>query len=223
MITRSLVSLILALAALEKPAGLDDALWRRLLAADEQAAHITDLTADFTQQKFTPLLKKPLVSSGHVAIKGALMRFDTTAPRCSTTAMTPRDITLYYPDDHAAEVYKLQDRLAQLAASPLPRLEQLLQHFALASRPEQQPSDDPPLLLRCTPLAEQMRKHVDHVDVDVDPRGYLHRMELVDNHGERTVMTFTHVKLNTNLVDEAVTLKLPEGTRVSRPLEGVGP
>ena len=48
-----------------------------MLQIDAQGAKITDLKADFAQEKFTPLLKKPLISSGTISIKGSAALWKT--------------------------------------------------------------------------------------------------------------------------------------------------
>ena len=204
-----------------KPASMDETLWRRLTEIDGRVAKIEDLRGDFTQEKFTPLLKKPLVSRGRVVIKGSRMRWDTAEPRISVMLLSATEITFYYPADKAAEVYPLDQRAGELAASPLPRLGLLLKYFdvGLNSAAGGGVTGDM-LALRLKPLAGELKEHVDHVDVVVDVRrGYLTRMEMVDGQGERTTVSFTHVQLNTHVTEDAVSLKLPEGTRVSRPLE----
>ena len=39
------------------PAGIDAPLWERMKRIDAKVGHVVDLTANFEQRKFTPLLK----------------------------------------------------------------------------------------------------------------------------------------------------------------------
>src|SRR5690348_2310902 len=66
-----------------RPASVDPALWERMTRVNDLATKVADLTAHFEQQKFTPMLKKPLTSSGTVRVLGSTMRWDTTKPEPS--------------------------------------------------------------------------------------------------------------------------------------------
>src|SRR5437016_5461359 len=98
------------------------ALWTRLTEIDSRAAKLTDLSADFEQQKFTTLLKKPLTSRGKVRIAGSTMRSDTTEPEPSIMLIDDKEVRLYYPKESTLEIYALGQQLGSLAASPLPKL-----------------------------------------------------------------------------------------------------
>ena len=52
----------------------------RLERLDARVAKIKDLTADFIERKYTTLLKKPLVSSGRIRVRGDIARWDTNKP-----------------------------------------------------------------------------------------------------------------------------------------------
>src|SRR5688572_14422969 len=61
----------------------DPALTKQLESIDARAAKVKDFTADFVQEKFTTLLKKPLVSSGQVRVSGPVIRWDTRKPEAA--------------------------------------------------------------------------------------------------------------------------------------------
>ena len=82
---------------------------------------IADLTADFEQQKFTAMLKKPLISSGAVAVRGSAMLWKTRKPEPSELQIDQKEVRIYYPAQETIEVYQVEQKLGQLAASPLPR------------------------------------------------------------------------------------------------------
>src|SRR5438552_3994802 len=98
-----------------------DELRAKIDDIDRRAGRINDLTARFELHKFTALLKKPLVSSGRVRMKGSVVRWDTEATEPSVLHSDGREIRMYYPRQRAVEVYPIDRRLTDLAASPLPR------------------------------------------------------------------------------------------------------
>src|SRR6185437_5870437 len=114
---------------------VDPALWAKMIEIDARAQHITSLSADFEQKKFTALLRKPLISGGRVRVKGATMRWDTQRPDPNVMVVTDKEFQLYYPAQKTVEIYPLDQKLAQLAASPLPRLAVLKDRFSFTQIP----------------------------------------------------------------------------------------
>ena len=120
-------------------------------------------------------------------------------------------------------MYRIDEKLGQLAASPLPRLDTLLEQFsidALAPTRETPPATTGPALLalRLTPLSAVLREHVGQVRVWLDPAAAcVVRAEIDDAEGQdRTVILFSHVRADTGVGD--LKLDVPRGTKVVRPL-----
>lgn len=208
------------------PPGLDGQTWQRMIAIDAKVARIADLTADFEQQKFTPLLKKPMVSSGLVRAKGDAMFWDTRTPEPTLMRVDGKEVSIYYPQQKTVEIYPIGGQLSAVAASPLPRLATLLGlfSFAPASAKDFGLGDDTAhLALRLTPVDESLRTHVSAVIVLIDTdRGFISTFTMVDADGERTVIRFSNVKTNTNLDDSRLRLSLPPDVKTVRPLENAG-
>jgi outer membrane lipoprotein-sorting protein len=220
------------------PAGIDAALWAKMKAIDQTAGKIEDLTADFEQKKTTPLLKKPLVSTGTVWAKGSAMLWDTRGPNPTVMRVDENQVTLYYPDQKTAEVYPLGKQLGELAASPVPRLAKLLEHFSFAPASPREFGDkeggkeagnsgaDAPdrQAFRLRPTDPAIRDHVDHVLVLIDAKhGFILAFRLVDADNETTDIRFFNVKVNTKFDDAKLRLDLPAGVKTVRPLENLGP
>ena len=148
---------------------------RRLAALDAKAAKIVDLTADFRQEKFTALLKKPLVSSGRGQSKGSVVRWDTVQPGPVVLYADAKSLRLYYPKQQSEEVYPVDRRLGDLLASPLPRLAALRDHFSLAAASEAQAAALSPfakpeeksaaLFVTLTPTDDLLKQNVQNVVV----------------------------------------------------------
>jgi outer membrane lipoprotein-sorting protein len=186
-----------------------------LEAIDRKAADITDLTAAFEQEKHSPLLKKPLVSKGSVRARGSAMHWTTDSPRRTVMRVDAKSLQILYVDDKVLEVYPVEGKLAQLAASPLPRLSLLREQFTIEKIDE---ADDS-LTLTLTPRDEKLKAHVDVVVVTIDRASAVIRsFNLTDPDGERTVIRFFDHKTNAGLDDASLELKPPEGTKIVHPL-----
>jgi len=215
-----------------QPADLiDPELWNRLIQIDQRAGLIRDLTAEFEQQKFTPLLKKPLTSRGIVRVTRTLMRWDTTEPQPTVMIITPTEASIYYPTEKLQEIYPISSELGALAASPLPDLQLLRRHFVfetdslseLDARLAGRSGDY--IALRLRPVDQSLREHVAQVRVLIDATtAFMIRTEMLDADGEKTILTFGKIQANTNL-DEAHLrhLRLPADVKLVRPLEGLAP
>jgi outer membrane lipoprotein-sorting protein len=209
------------------PKAADPATDEQLLDIDRRAGAIQDLTARFEQEKFTPLLKKPLVSSGQIRVKGGVCRWDTKSPEPSVLHADGRQIRMYYPRQSMLEVYPIDKRLSELAASPLPRLATLKEHFSIEpiapkDRSREEAAAEGKLALRLVPKGEFLSKHVDEVRVLLDvASACVARVEVIDADGDRTVIRFSETKLNTGLKEADLELAVSAGTKVSRPLEGL--
>jgi outer membrane lipoprotein-sorting protein len=119
------------------------------------------------------------------------------------------------------EIYPVHGRLGALAASPLPRRDVLREFFTFEQIAA---SDDKPNILdvRLTPTDESLREHVDEVRVRLNrDTGLIEQVETIDPDGDRTVIRFTDTRINAGLSDVDLRLDVPEGTTVSRPLEGL--
>lgn len=201
----------------------DRALKSQLEEIDAHAARIKDFTARFRQQKFTALLKKPLVSSGTVRVSGPVIRWDTREPEPAVLFSDGKDVRMYYPGQKLLEIYPIDQRLGDLAASPLPKLETLRENFTVQrAEPGTFPEQDAhrSLPLRLIPIEEALREHVDEVRVLLDPEAaHILELEVVDADGDRTRISFEDVRLDTGLQSDDLALRVPEGTTVSRPLD----
>ena len=208
-----------------RPANVDPTAWQRMLDIDALAAKTEDLTADFEQQKFTAMLKKPLVSSGAVAVRGSAMLWETRKPEPSLLQIDQREVRIYYPEQKTIEVYQVEQKLGQLAASPLPRLAVLREHFTfepIAVSELSERDDKQFFAVKMTPADEELREHVEAVRVLLDTkRGLIVRLEMRDSDGDRTLISFSNVKTNVGLKDGDLRIAAPADVKVTRPLAAV--
>ncbi len=208
------------------PGVADPKLADRLKEIDKKAAVIEDFSSTFKQEKFTALLRKPLVSSGTVRVKRSTVRWDTQKPERVTLFSDGKELKMYYPTQKVVEVYPIDRKLAELAASPIPRLNSLSEHFAIKAYQLKdfvgENADAENLVaLELTPIDKSLAEHVDAVHVLLDVRAaHILKVETIDTDGDRTVISFGDIKLNTGLKPADVELTLPKDTKTVRPLEG---
>jgi outer membrane lipoprotein-sorting protein len=220
----TLLALLACIAAVPPE---DPALKKQLEDVDARAAKTKDFTADFKQEKFTALLKKPLVSSGVVKVAGPIIRWDTQKPEPAVLYSDGKEVRMYYPEQKLMEVYAIDQRLGDLASSPLPKLAKLREHFSFAKADDVKtfhpPKDREVLPLKLTPTDEALRKHVDRVNVLLDVRAaHILELEIIDADGDRTHVTFSAFRLDTGIKPDELALKVPPETTVSRPLDVKG-
>ncbi len=206
-------------------------LTTRLDALDKKIAAIKDLSADFEQQKKTILLKKPMVSSGTIKLKGAKTRWDTKKPHETIMTIDASEVRIFYPEQKTVEVYPIQGDMARLASSPLPRIATIREHFDIkeAKPTDLDPKADPKatgdlLAISLTPKTDELKEHIKSIRVLIDAATACAKsVEITDADGDQTTITFTNVKLDSGVTDKDVDLVTPAGTTTSRPLEGGAP
>lgn len=211
-------------------------LLKQLKALDERAAQTKDLSAKFEQRRHTPLLKKPITSRGTLRALPGRSRWDTDDP-FSSVMMIERDrLSIYYPEDGVLEIYPLQAKLGQFAASPLTRLSAWQKHFTLAvagadalserlrEDAKVDDKDRPCLLVRLTLRDDELAKTISSLVVVIDAQtGLTRAMVWSGQEGERTEVVFHDVRTDTGLEEKDLVLDTPEETRVVYPLGPVKP
>ena len=217
------VALCFAIGAAAAAPTTSPAFEQQLREINARGLKIKDLTADFVQEKQSPLLRKPLVSRGTVAAKGDTSRWDTIVPEPTRMTCDPHLLRIYYPDRHVCEEYPVAARLGMLATSPLPSLDVIQQNFTLSPDAGDgllAPNGPPNLVAaRMDPANDDVRKYIDHARVLLDPaRGLALALEMVDPDGERTLIRFSNIKTDVGLTDDAVRLDLPANMKIVHPL-----
>lgn len=197
---------------------------KRLQAIDRDAAAIDHLTARFVEQKYTALLKRPMVSKGRVRIKATRALWETFEPHRTTTLVDDELVRIHYPRRQVVEVYPLDDRMRQLFVSPVPRLAALRNHFSiepvpLGEVPEAFRDEKRFMAIRLAPKDETLRGFMERADVVIDTTtACAVRVNMIDADGERTVITFSKIETNKRWDEHSLDLVFPEGTKIVYPL-----
>jgi len=213
-----------AATAAAPPLSTDRTLDAELREIDARAALIVDLAATFVQTKSSPLLKEPLRSSGTVKVRGERVLWETTAPRRTSMAIDRSEIRIFYPDQRVVEVYELDDTLRRITASPLPRLGAVIEQFDISRSPERRGDAEGSLAVDLVPRGEALRSRIAAVRVLIDRRSAVATLvAMTDADGEETMIRFQDARINQSLNENELNLVVPDGTRVSRSLEGIRP
>jgi outer membrane lipoprotein-sorting protein len=198
---------------------------QRLASIDTRIAAIADMRADFEQTRKTALLKKPLISRGTLVCKNDRVLWHTTHPRENTMLVAGENVTVYYPADKLAEIYPMGARFKDAIGGPLPRLAKLRETFELSELAPDQvvpgaDIGDPAtrLAITLTPRTAALRQYISAVRVLIDTKvPCADRIVIVDPDGEETQLYCFNLRINTNVKDTELELKLPAGTKVNRP------
>lgn len=220
----------------ENPGDVDQELWSQLVAIDERSRAIEDFAADYVEKKHSLLLKKPLVSQGHVIAKSPIVRWDLREPYEQTTIVSPGTIKVYYPTEKLLEVYALGDRIADLSTSPVPSLARTVELFEITRAAEQDSAstgekhssevkhsdaaERETLTLKLTPRDEKLRENLAGVVVTIDvTEGYASRMIMLQESGENTEIQFQKVRVNQGIDESRLQLQVPDDVQIVKPLE----
>jgi outer membrane lipoprotein-sorting protein len=203
-------------------------LWTKLTEVNNKSLKNTDLVADFEQQKFTPLLKKPMISAGTVKARGSVMLWDTVKPSPTKMRVDEKGVSIYDPKQKTLEVFPIDAQLGALAASPLPDLKVLKQYFtfqAMAVKElDRDRTEDDSMAVHLKPANEAIGEHVSYVNVLLDTAtGFLRRIEMVDRDNEKTVIKFSNLRGDSGLKESDMELNVPAETKIVKPLENMGP
>lgn len=202
----------------------DAAFEARLREVDAQFDEVKTLRGRFVQKKHTPLLRKPLESSGTVAISGERTRWDTAEPRRSVMTIDGRGLRIYFPEQRVVEIYDLGEDVREFSGSPLPRLAKLRESFDLSalgvSEMGGEEGDGSLLAIELLPRTDSLREHIAYVRVLIDSGlPAVRRVEIEDVDGELTEIEFLDVEINALIEEREVELDVPRGTREVHPLD----
>lgn len=179
----------------------------------------TSLRATFRQTKTTPVLRRPIESSGTVLVMEKTSLWKTTKPSVMTMRVCPEDVRFYYPDDRLLEIYELPAYAASLAIGPSVDLAALRESFALQRDEELQGDHDASkkLAVRLVPKAQALREAAGEVSVLVDLEQRI-AVEMVsrDASGAMTRTTFENVRTDAPMEASDLEIDTADDVEVER-------
>lgn len=194
------------------------------------------LRAAFERRKTTPLLRRPLRSSGVLTASGGALRWETLAPRAGETVIAGGEMRIVYPDEKRVEVFEL-GAAASVGFGPASPLSALSERFAVSRAdppawaeedaasqlaPRTAPLTEPlPGLigLRLVPRDPDVASQLRSIGLGVEEAtGSVRLLETVDGDGSATTYRFGEAEV----ADAPCPIELPapEGYEVVRPYGG---
>lgn len=217
LLTPTLLALLATVAgtrAADLPAGETQTLLKNL---QEHRAKFPSLTADFTEQKTTHLLTKPLTSEGTIAFQVPnKFRREVKGSSPSLTVSDGAKLWIYYPAFKEAELYTLgqrqffDDSIAALTAGLNFQHVEKFYTCTAARAPDG-------YRLALTPRTGGLRRMVKELAVFVDSDFKIQRTETTLPKGDRLVTTYKNQR-PTPLPAGTFDFAPPADARVSQPL-----
>lgn len=216
----SLIKIILALA-------LAPLLHAQDLSADEQKSFVAKLqqrreqspalTAEFTEEKTTHLLNKPVINNGTIAFQSPdKFRRELKGNSPSLTVCNGSELWIYYPHFKQAEHYTLgqrqgfDDNLAALTAGL--NFTNVEKYFRIAAA-----KDGPATRITLTPKTSSLKRVLTTLTVWFDSEGTVQKTDSTLPKGDRIVTTFRNVR-STKQSDAKFDYTPPADAQISTPL-----
>ena len=215
--------LLLSVAAFLNPVAhaqqLTPAEEKTLLAKlHEQRAQFPALTADFTEERTTRLLNKPLVGTGTIAFQAPnKFRRELRGQSPSLTVCNGSELWIHYPKFQEAEHYTLgkrqffDDSLAALTAGL--NFQQVEKFFRIAAS-----HDGTGYQIVLTPKSSSLRHLLTSLTVSLNADALIEKTDALLPKGERVVTTYKNVR-PARQSGAKFDFTPPSDTHVSTPLD----
>ena len=182
-----------------------------------QRAQLPSLSAEFTEERTTRLVNKPIISSGTMAFQAPnKFRREVKGNSPSTAVCNGEELWIYYPAFKEAEHYTLgqrqvfDDSLAALTAGL--NFEGVEKFFRVTASKE-----DGGYRVALVPKSSGLKKYITTLQVSMDADGMIKKTDAVLPKGDRVVTTYRNVK-SSKQSDSKFDFAPPAGVSVTTPL-----
>lgn len=182
-----------------------------------QRAQLPSLSAEFTEERTTRLVNKPIVSTGTMAFQSPnKFRREVKGSAPSMAVCNGQDLWIYYPAFKEAEHYTLgqrqvfDDSLAALTAGL--NFEGVEKYFKIKAVKNGGGYD-----VALTPKSSGLRKYITSLQVSMDGDGVVKKTDAILPKGDRVVTSYRGVK-SAKQSDSKFEFTPPEGVNVTMPL-----
>lgn len=172
----------------------------------EKQRRIRTISADFTQEKHSAMLIRPLVSEGHFRFRAP----DKVAWIYTGEIQMVSDgmnLTIFYPELGEAEVIPVKNSLIRLPLSF--NLEEFRKHFTLIASEE-----EGIYKVVLTPVGDATV--FSEMVIRLTREGAPSSAEILEKIGDRSIIRFRNQQINKKLPDGYFTIDLPAGTVIRR-------
>ncbi len=175
---------------------------------------IEDFAADITQVKSSPIFKETMISKGKMRFKRANQIWvEMYPPYPSITVLTKGVLWIYFPEEKVAQRY-------HVAGNPL--LAKWLLFFqnpieTMGEKISLQEEKETEVVLRIDP-AEDLAIFQE-IRLWIDTSNWMpKRIELVEKNGDRTTITYRHIRINSGIPDSSFELHLSPDVEIIEPM-----
>ena len=210
------LSLALALAAHAQELSADE---QKALVAklQSQRAQLPSLSAEFSEERTTRLVNKPIISNGTLAFQAPnKFRREVKGNAPSVAVCNGEELWIYYPAFKEAEHYTLgqrqvfDDSIAALTAGL--NFEGVEKFFRVAAS-----KAEGGYSFALTPKSSGLKKYIISLQISMDADGMIKKTDATLPKGDRVVTTYRGVK-STVQIESKFDFTPPAGVNVTTPL-----
>jgi outer membrane lipoprotein-sorting protein len=203
-------------------ASLDDVLGQM----DQSAPKFTGLAADLTRVTYTKVIDEKQTESGTILLKKQGPRelqvlIDFTKPDAKTVSFRGRKAEMFYPKLNTVQEYDvgkqrgLVDQFLLVGFGTTGK--ELKANYALKYAGDETVAGQRVHKLELTPSSAQIKEKLQKLELWIaDSGAYPVQQKFIQPSGDYYLFTYSGVKLNPPLTDEALRLKLPKGVKRER-------
>jgi outer membrane lipoprotein-sorting protein len=218
---RHLLVFILFLSFGSEAATVDDVL----LQLDRAAPKFTGMTASISRTSFTKVLDESTVETGSMSLrktgKDVQVLINLVKPDEKVVSFRGRRAEVYYPKLKTVQEYDLGEHgnlIDQFLLVGFGTGRDLRGAYAIRYSGEETVSGQKTHHLELTPTAANVKDKLRRVDLWIAENGsYPVQQKFLQPSGDYYLVTYSDVRLNPALTDEALKLKLPKGVKREHP------
>ena len=193
---------------------------------DQSAAKFTGLTADLTKVTYTKVIDEKSTESGPIMLKkqgpkDLQVLIDFTKPDAKTVAFRGRKAEVFYPKLKTVQEYDLgkqkgmMDQFLLVGFGTTGR--DLKANYAIKYIGDETISGQRAHKLELTPNSAQIKDKLQKLELwMVESGAYPLQQKFIQPSGDYYLFTYSGVKLNPQLTDDSLKLKLPKGVKRER-------
>jgi outer membrane lipoprotein-sorting protein len=193
---------------------------------DQTAAKFTGLSADLTKVTYTKVIDEKSTETGPIILKKhggkdlqVLINF--TKPDAKTVGFRGRKAEVYYPKLKTVQEYDLGKQKGLMDQFLLVGFgttgKDLKANYAVKYIGDEPINGQPAHKLELTPNSDQIKDKLRKLELWMAESGaYPLQQKFIQPSGDYYLFTYSGVKLNPQLTDETLSLKLPKGVKRER-------
>lgn len=193
---------------------------------DRAGASFRDVSARIVRKDHTAIINDTSEETGTIRIlklgnHGVRMRIDFDAPDVRSIAFSGRKAEIYYPKIRTVQEYdlgkyrNLVDQFLLLGFGT--STQELQKSYSLRLIGEDKVSGEHTTRLELVPKLSSTREYLSKVELWISDAGYPLQQKFYRPSGDNTLTIYTGLKINSNLTEDSLKLRLPSGVKREHP------